>query len=406
MDNDILIKINNLLKNFTLNNEIINNLKIHLNKLLSDNIITFNKYNDIIDKIKFYNLENNKQLKSIKIIGEFNNLFINSENIDIDSITKIEENYNSIYVELIKIIFEYGYLSIYSTLYLIDQNSFLEKKNEFDYKLSQINKYFQIISIEKKNIEFKKDIVLKIKNLELKNIKNSEYQELYNSKYDNRVLINFIYELNKIDIELEYEENLFIFRGYFNEDILNNIYLNDFFENKYKKIITKMIISNKSNKTDLLKKKFIKEYLNQISIKDFIILEENEIINKLNDMYFLSKKINKLSVIDLLNEFIKSNIYEKRDYIIILLFNDSIEDKLFDEFINENLNNIQDNNIIFDIKDNNEKEDNNKKEENEKEDNEKENKKMSIVKFNKSLALKYSINSIKIFDAYNSSYSL
>ena len=47
--------------------------------------------------------------------------------------------------ELIKLIFDYGYISISSILMILNNDLYLEKKNDIDYKLGPIDKFYQII---------------------------------------------------------------------------------------------------------------------------------------------------------------------------------------------------------------------------------------------------------------------
>ena len=80
---------------------------------------------------------------------------------------------------------------------------------------------------------------------------------------------------------------------------------------------------------------FFKEYMMQISIKDLFICDIGEIIKKINTMYALLNRIEKLSIIDILDEFIKSDIYQKRNIIIVLLINELSQEVLFNNLFNK-----------------------------------------------------------------------
>ena len=49
--------------------------------------------------------------------------------------------------------------------------------------------------------------------------------------------------------------------------------------------------------------------------------------------FYYSNKMNKMSIIELLNEFIEKDIYHKREMVILLLLDDTNFETLIDEFI-------------------------------------------------------------------------
>ena len=344
MDNDSnCLKILLILENVKNNINIINNLKEHFKILLSDNIIFSNKFNDIIDKIKFLNSESNKHLKSLKILEQLY-FFSNSNSISQDDLVKekiqtIESNINIIHDEIIKLVYEHGYNSISNIINIIDKITYTKYNIDIYDKIGQIEKFFRVIKVQKKNyLSINNQIDIKIKNIIIENnkkekITSEKLKVDFDVTDDDKLKLNLIYELNKATIEMEIEDKLYIFDCYFKEDDLNELYNIDSFEIKYKNIFHKIIKLYDDNKLKI----FYKEYMEQISVKDFIICKEEDIVEKIRQMYLYSNKLSKMSIIDLLSEFAENDIYVKRDIIILLLLDDNkLNNDIENDIINEN----------------------------------------------------------------------
>jgi ATP-dependent Lon protease len=453
MDNDNgFLKISMILKNVKYNITTINFIKEHFDILLSSNIIFSNKYNDIIDKLKFLNIESNAQYKSlitierIYLLNEINHNLIEIDNNETkNKIDMLELNSNVISDEILKLIQEYGYSSIHNILTIFNKSQYEKHKISLIYKLDILDKFFQPTKIKKIKNTFKENISIKIKNNITESIKKlptttkNEKSQLGKFEIGNDELkLNLIYELNKASIEIEIEDDLYVFDGYFKEDTINELYQIDMYELKYKNIIKKLcyLIGN-SQKNKL--KIFYKEYMSQYGIRDFIILEEDEIVEQIKEMYELSNKISKYSVLELLDNISNKDLYHKRNIIILLLIDDNnLDIDVENMFENENVDNNEKSIIkyknIFNIENNkpdNKKEDksddkkevksddkkevksDDKKEDksdDKKEDKSDDNKETQIVKknpiplvkLNKATATRYSINSIiRNFDTTN-----
>jgi len=414
-----------------LNIQIINNLKDHLEILLNYNIIEKNKYNLVIEKIKFLSYELNNQLRLFKILNKlFLSINFEKKNDELDiKIDNIELNLISIKNELIKIIFDYGYISINNILNIINNIFYEKNKTKLNQKLDLINNYFQVTKVEKIKKIYSENTNIKIKNILPKIIKkqqkmepnnpnenlNPEIKEDIDINNNENLLINLVYELNKAIIEIDIGDSYFIFTGFFKEDILNEIYHNDIFYIKYKNIENKIFNKKIENKNNL--KIFFKEYMTQLSIKDLIILDEEEIKNNIENQYILLKKYDKLSIYELLNKFIEINIYEKREMIILLLLDEYLfdtileDDMIEDDLIKNNLVNQMSLVEIFDIenmikipKTNDDLSITTKFNNNINTINLNP---LSLVKLNKSTATRYSINSImKNFNTNNEKKNL
>lgn len=439
MDNDSnFLKISSILENVKFNITIINNLKEHFKTLLSSNIIFSNKYDDKIDKLKFLNTESNSQLKllvmleRIFLLNEIDNnlIIINDDDIK-NKINNLESNSNIISDEIRKIVMEYGYLSVNKTFKIIDKSLHDKYKQSLTHKIDILEKFFQPIKISKTTTDTDENICVKIKNIPVEKnkklptlLKNEKSAlDKYNEDNDN-VKINLIYELNKAEIDIKIENNLYSFEGYFKEDTFNEIYLMDIYESKYKNIRKKLLNLSSSSTNDKTKLRiFYKEFMNQYSVKDFIVMDEDDIVEEIKKMYDMSNKISRTSILDLLDQFTQKDIYAKRDIIIGLLIDDNNLDSVVEDMF-KNDDNMEINeksiikykknfNIVNENNKNNENEDNkdgdNKDIDNKDKDNKDENnfqlvKKNPIpkVRLNKATATRYSINSImRNFDTSN-----
>jgi len=188
-------KITVILEFIKSNIKIINDYKEHLKILLSNNIIYQNKYNYIMDKLKFLSIESNNNLKSLNIIEKIINL--SDDIIDFDLINNkildIELNTDIIKKELHKIIYDYGFISISSILNILENNIYNKNQINLEKKIFIIDNFFQVIKVEKKYKSFENDIYIRIKNIE-KNIEhknNIGNNELY--KIDDNDLYNFMF---------------------------------------------------------------------------------------------------------------------------------------------------------------------------------------------------------------------
>lgn len=439
MDNDSnFLKISSVLENVKLNITIINNLKEHFKTLLSSDIIFSNKYDDRMDKLKFLNIESNSQLKSlvalerIFMLNEIDDNLININNDEIkNKIDMFVSNSNIISDEIKKMIMEYGYLSMNEIFKIIDKSLYDKYKMSLVYKIDILEKFFQPIKISKSITDINKNVCVKIKNIpiekskKLPTIPKNDIGPLdkYDTHNDN-VKINLIYELNKAVIEIEIENNLYSFEGYFKEDTFNELYLFDIYESKYKNIRKKLLnlcssLTNDKTKLSI----FYKEYMNQYSTRNFIVMDEDDIVTEIKKMYDMSNLIFRSSILDLLDQFTQKDIYTKRDIIIGLLIDDNNIDSIVDDiFENNNDANLNEKSILkykknFNIvnknNENNEDGENEDKKTdiNDKNDDKNNDKnKLQLVKknpipmvrLNKATATRYSINSImRNFDTSN-----
>lgn len=467
MDNDSnFFLTTSILENVKFNITIINSLKEHFKTLLSSNLIFSNKYDEILEKLKFLNKETNTQLKSLLTIERIfllNEIDENLISIDCDDmkckLELLKSNTDVITNEINKLVYEYGFVSMQEILSIIDKSGYDKHQYNLAWKINILDKLFQptkvkkMEKLEKLNKKYEEinennlnneNITVKIKNISAESIKKlpglpknekSPFGNFGKFEIDlDELKLNLIYELNKAQIEIEMDEHIYVFDGYFKEDMFNELYHIDTYELKYKNIRKKLLSldfvkKNPSNKNKL--SVFYKEYMKQYSVKDFIVLDEDEIVNKIKGMFELSGKISKSSILELLEKFTKKDIYYKRELIILLLIDDTNLDAIVEDMLdNVHEDNDKNNQIVkynkkFDILNNkSEPEHESIEEDDEKDENDKnenmDNKKPIIstqlvkrknpiptVKLNKATAARYSINSImRNFDDSNSAKNL
>ena len=162
------------------------------------------------------------------------------------------------------------------------------------------------------------DIIIFNKKLEkeaydFKNINKSEGIKCYNIHKKNK---NFIENIQgaRLYIPINYDGHLyyFVFNGYFIEDPLNMARVGGLFERKNTKlkIIVKQLDINEY---------FKNAYLQQISLRDFILYDIETIIEKCGSAYEELMVLKKKTISSLVKEFLVSDISKQRDILTLFL---------------------------------------------------------------------------------------
>jgi ATP-dependent Lon protease len=278
-----------------------NNLLKHLYNLYKNNIISEKNYFDNIEKLDDINTEIDISKSRLLL-----------DNNTIDYLIKIQNDVQHIFSDLIQIINNYGFNSSNKILeYLIPCDYHSEYDREIKRKFSFLNNYFVIIRVNKKTITAFNNIKLKIfLNREMTmHIDNNTNIFLSNK--------NMLFELNKAVCELEIDDILISLEGYFIEDPLNDIYKEQLFLDKYCNLV---------NSTQLVEipNKFKFRYINQLSVRDFLVKSNEVILTDLENTYFNTKVLENKLLSELLKNFIFKDSYEQRKMIInLLLSNDN-----------------------------------------------------------------------------------
>lgn len=418
--NNLLIQVAEL--NISNIKEIINNLIKHFKTILSDHLISENLYYQLNDKIKKYLNEVIMINKKLDNIVEKKEYGLNYEKKVL--LLGVKNDLTNLRTDLIDLIYDYGYSSLSEIFEIIlPREVYAEFKNEIINKLTFIEKYYQVKKISKIPITSFKQVNMKLKDIttvKFKANKDKDKDSEKDNDIHNKPIVNLIYELNKVSIEIEIDDTCYIIYGYFKEDTINQIYKDPLFKDKYKKSILEFLktfkLSN-PNSDNTNAKIFCIEYLSQYSVKDFLIKDIKEIASDIDLNLQAFNKVSKQNIMDIFNKFLDDDLYGKRNTIILLLINDADSDDL--EYINDienqivsdNDSNTSSPNFIL-IQESNIKilpnRDFNGLDDNYLDDDESTDKKKSediknlVPKFNKTTATRYSINSlIKNFDNKN-----
>jgi ATP-dependent Lon protease len=278
-----------------------NNLLKHLYNLYKNNIISEKNYIDNIEKLDDINTEIDISKSRLLL-----------ENNSIDYLIKIQNDVKNIFSDLIQIINGYGFNSCNKILeYLVPCDYYDDYSREIKRKFSFLNNFFVIIRVNKK-------IITSFSNIKLKIFINKEMRMHIDD--NNNIFLankNMLFELNKAVCELEIDDILISLEGYFIEDPLNDIYKEQLFLDKYCNLVNSTVSIEIPNKFKL-------RYINQLSVRDFLVKSNETIITDLENTYLDTKIIENKLLSELLKNFIFKDNYEQRKMIInLLLSNDN-----------------------------------------------------------------------------------
>lgn len=286
------------------------------NKYNKQIVIFFSKITMLMNHLDF--LFKNKFLlqdiyiEKMTVLSDLENKIINLEDVTCKKRTNksiVENLIEEINTDFQNIVLNLGSINCRETLnLLIDADLYLDS-NTLDFKdiFELYNQYFIPLSVNIINEPDK--FIKKI------GIKNSTIP-LVVKLIDQTKLNPLIEKINGASIIFLINNTKLIYiNGYFNKDSLN-IFKNNFeFKEKLKTIQEKIEYIEAPLE-------FKERYIEQISLKDFIINTAEEIINVFKNDYndFLSYKNKSLSV--LIKEFMKSSIEKQRKIIILFLISE------------------------------------------------------------------------------------
>jgi len=334
MTDNIIIeyKIYNLQKDYNKYSDILYNYQSHIERCYKNYIITIterNTYlkiiNDLIKEMNttynFYILEtynetesdttsnnsfknglkeilSNKNINNIEIL---NNL-ININNLLNKSITKstFKQPYDNIKTDILnKLASKIGFYNIHNGLILLIGDQY---ENIFDDNIRNLINIYNKLYVP---LNYSYD----------DNITNNK---LYFKKI---VINNDILFDNCAELYILFNDKYIKLSGYFNYDTLN-IYI------RTSQICNNLLYKKKKNIENLLTKsnideKFLKSYIRNSNLSEFIVLSEEEYIKQINMDYEMFIRLRKLSFMNLMKEFIKedkdNNININHMYKIIKL---------------------------------------------------------------------------------------
>lgn len=141
-------------------------------------------------------------------------------------------------------------------------------------------------------------------------------------------------KVNGATIYFPFKCQLIKINGYFKEDPLNITRINGTFGKKLESLI------NDTNYLDI-PTNFKERYIGQLSLRDFIILNNRDIILLIKRSYDELKKLKNKTLSSLINEFVKGSIEKQRKILtLFLLSNDEDQFKahiIFDLISNQSL---------------------------------------------------------------------
>ena len=294
-----------------------NNKVLKLQPVLFKKTSILTNHNEFLFKNKFINKE--QYIENMDILNNIYNKIHIISNIK-------QKMYESIIIEinnsLKKICFNIGGENILSVLNIfLSIDDFLKNKdNNYTECFNILNEYFIPLSCDiinensntvisdfliKNNINNSNSNSLNSKNIHivklLKLPKNPSLNEIING-----ASIIFIID----------EKTLIYINGYFKKDSLNIC------KRTNKDFHNKLLIIEKEVEFIDIPCDFKENYIEQISLRDFILMDVDEIVDMIKTDYnqFISYKNKSLSI--LIKEFIKSSIEKQRKLIILFLLSD------------------------------------------------------------------------------------
>jgi ATP-dependent Lon protease len=313
------------------------------------NIIVTNYNNEIISQYIYTN--------NLTKLEELTNKFqkINT-NINLKNVLMENLKLTKLICLLIKVSKECGIDNLSNFLLIINEN--INNKILIDF----INNSFNITEIEIKNNYIEKINKTKTKtnltiykdndknfylNYDLKNIANLD-EFLFSTNLKKN--ISFLESINgcRIYIRCKNKNTILILNGFFNNDQLNIFRNHNLFEDKINLLDNELCNLN-------ININFKEAYLKQFSLKNFIILDIEEIIEKIKKDYFTIINYKNKSLSVLVKEFLNKDINEQINFIsMFLLFEEDPEIQnmsylLYDMICNESflLKPSADGNFIF-----------------------------------------------------------
>ena len=303
--------------------------------------INENFKNDIIQQFK-YNLYLNRldsiNNKFIEIPRPINK--IDLQNIGLKNILDIISTIDS---DITKLCSECGTYNIYDLIFIITKlelNNFIEiNKNEsFNKLLKFYNNVFVPINftiyteltLDKYiNSDKPKDLTLYDPNVENYDEKSfdlhllSKIEDLPICKHFKKSTVSIVHSINgaRVYFPLKYNNTkiYLVVNGFFNEDPLNLSRYSGTIGSKNQKLL---LLINKIN----INEKFKYAYIEQLSLRDFIIYDNNTIIDKCIDSYNELLKLKEKTISSLVKDFLLSNTEKQRHILtLFLLSKDDVE---------------------------------------------------------------------------------
>ena len=275
-----------------------------------------NKLDDILNKFK-----------KIKRPLKLKNLNINYINFIYLILGEIKKN-------LIDLSGESGLKSIFDGIKLV--TGCIDKKflDSYSYEEKNLLHFYQKVFIpssldfyntnDESNVDVN-DIIIFNKKLEkesfdFKNINKIDSIKCFNL-HKNK--LSFVEEIQGGRLYIPFKYNgsniYFVFNGYFIEDPLNMSRIGGLFEEKNTLLLKKM-------ESLEINEYFKKAYIQQVSLRDFIVNNVEVLIEKCSMAYDVLQSLKKKTISNLVKEFLSYEVYKQRDILtLFLLMKDDID---------------------------------------------------------------------------------
>ena len=209
-------------------------------------------------------------------------------------------------------------LSKFKVLLNIVKINFNIKKNVLKYGLKELKDILNFLFKNESNnsdlVSFYNEIftpthltIYKFENKQYTNINDINNTLDFNNLLKNSVvkLIHselLYYKLNGATLFYPNKNILYVFNGYFVVDHINAFKKKNIFIKKYNELIH-LLMNLKIND------EYIKNYINQLSLKDFIIYSNKQLLTNITDKYDDLVKLKKTNINNIINEFIQNDMY-------------------------------------------------------------------------------------------------
>ncbi len=293
----------------------------NLIKFIGNKIAFFESKIHEITKFYYYNKINN--ILSLKQYIDSLNLFneISSELKTIDSYNKssntnlLIEELNKVNKKLSAVICKYGIPKLEDLLNISIEYNYLSKFSEYKHiqKLEIIKEYFHplslaVLSWDKENEKIE-DLDVN-DNVEIFSLKNLGFYNVTIGESKNKVETNFFIKLYNCYLVLQNESKreTYLIKGYCdNINILN--------------FINKPYINEKLNEflDESSELDFKKQFLETLELKDLFLYNNLELKSKYLDVIQLIKAQSVRNIQNIIKEFLKLDLFEKRHFLICLL---------------------------------------------------------------------------------------
>jgi len=328
------------------------NFKIKVEKI-DDYKIKLDKYTEIIRRTSLFVQEfkkkdvyGSKELnnclsqleKLMEIIMKVKILFTNSKKIN----NEIKETMGEIKEQLFLIIKSFGTEKMSDLIYICFDNKYysrIKNKNKLDIIESYVHPIgFKTMNWKKKD-NSKKDPIIKNRIVEdFMIVDRSETLDCFDLARTSQNFQTKVYGV-KIAFQNEKEKKTIIVCGLVDQVInqcIDNKYINNIYKNLYLK---------RPKEPDFERNEF-NNFINILSLKDYLIYNENELFNKymgyINQLDLIKKK----TISQVVKEYLSATLYQQRTSLIQLLINDNNSEfqylayLLYDLLSNDNDGNI------------------------------------------------------------------